>query len=116
MNEKHPGRTADRAAAMAAAADIIGEKHLAAAAAVLRAIAGFDFERAGKHEEKLAPGGRVPVLVQAFGHSVTIVLWAGNVAERRAVSPQAYTSRQGLEEKQKTWRPCPCLALRSTSW
>src|SRR5205814_4160396 len=68
MNEKHPGRTADRAAAMAAAADIIGEKHLAAAAAVLRAIAGFDFERAGKHEEKLAPGGRMPVLTETFGH------------------------------------------------
>src|SRR5687768_13154290 len=67
-HEQHAGRAADRAAAMAAAADIVGEKHLAAAAAVLRAVAGFDFERAGKHEEKLAPGGGMPVLVEAFGH------------------------------------------------
>jgi uncharacterized membrane protein YfcA len=35
-----------------------------------------------------------------LGISVTIALWAGNVAERKAVSPQAYTPRPGLEEKQ----------------
>jgi hypothetical protein len=32
------------------------------------AIAGFDFERAGKHDEKLPPGGRMPVLIEALGH------------------------------------------------
>jgi hypothetical protein len=33
MHEQHAGRTADRAAAVAAATDIVGEKHVAAAAA-----------------------------------------------------------------------------------
>jgi len=61
MHEQHAGRAADRAASMAAAADIVGEKDFPAAAPVLSPVAGFDFERAGKHDEKLAPGGRVPV-------------------------------------------------------
>ena len=52
----------------AAATDIVGKKHFTAAAPVLVAVAGFDFQGAGKHDEKLAPGGRVPVLIEAFGH------------------------------------------------
>ena len=44
VHEQHPGWAADGARAMAAAADIIGEKHLAAAAAVLRAVANFDLD------------------------------------------------------------------------
>ena len=68
MHKQHPGRAADGARAMAAAADIVSEKHLAAAAAVLLAVADFDLEGAGKHEEKLAPGGRVPILIKALGH------------------------------------------------
>ena len=31
-------------------------------------VAGFDFECAGKHDEKLTPGGRVPILIEALGH------------------------------------------------
>jgi hypothetical protein len=68
MHEQYASRAADRAATMAAAADIVGEKNLAAAAPVLLAIACLDFERAGKHDEKLAPGGRVPFLIEALGH------------------------------------------------
>src|SRR4051812_16855568 len=33
-----------------------------------RRFAGFDLESAGKHEEKLATGGRVPVLMETPGH------------------------------------------------
>src|SRR5437899_9870308 len=68
MNEQYAGRAADRAGAMAAAANIVGKEHVAAAAPMLLPVAGFDFERAGKNDEKLAPGGRVPVLIKALGH------------------------------------------------
>ena len=68
MHEQHAGRTADRTAAMAAAADIISEEHFAAAAAALLAVAGFDFECARKHDQKLTPGSWMPVLIEAFGH------------------------------------------------
>src|SRR4051812_12330289 len=68
MNEQHAGRAADRAAPMTTAADIIGEEYFAAAATVLFAVAGLDFKGAGKHDKKLTPGGRVPVLIEAFGH------------------------------------------------
>src|SRR5215471_9910595 len=53
---------------MAAAADVVGKQNLAAVAPMFLAIAGFDLEDAGKHEEKLAPGGRMPVLIEALGH------------------------------------------------
>ena len=68
MHEQYTGRAADRAASMAAAADIVGEKNFPAAAPVLFPVAGFDFERAGKHDKKLPPGGWVPVLIEAFVH------------------------------------------------
>src|SRR5258707_13499391 len=68
MHEQHAGRAVDRAAAMAAATDIVGKKHFTAAAPVLFAVAGFDLQGAGKHDEKLAPGGRVPILIEALGH------------------------------------------------
>ena len=68
MNEQHAGRAADRAAPMTTAADIIGEEYFAAAATVLFAVAGFDFKGAGKHDKKLAPGGRVSVLIEALRH------------------------------------------------
>jgi hypothetical protein len=68
MHEQHAGRAADSPGAMTPAADIVGEEHFPAAAPVLFPVARFNFERAGKHNKKLAPGGRVPVLVQAFGH------------------------------------------------
>ncbi len=45
VHEQHLSWAADRARAMAATADIVGEKHLAAAAAVLRAVANFDLDR-----------------------------------------------------------------------
>jgi len=44
MYEQHAGRTADGASAMAAAADIVSEKHFAAAASVLLPVAGFDLQ------------------------------------------------------------------------
>jgi hypothetical protein len=68
MHEKHAGRAADRASAMAATADIVGEEHFPAAASVLFSIAGFDLKCAGKHDEQLTPRGRVSVLIEAFGH------------------------------------------------
>jgi hypothetical protein len=68
MHKQHAGRAADRAGAMAAAADIVGEEHIAAAAPVLLPVAGFDFECAGKHDAELTPRGRVPVLKEALGH------------------------------------------------
>ena len=68
MHEQHAGRAADGASAMAAAADIVSEKHLPAAASVLHPVAGFDLQCAGKHDKKLGAWSRVSVLVQAFGH------------------------------------------------
>src|SRR5437764_9368664 len=68
MHEKHAGRAADRASAMAATADIVGEEHFTAAASVLLSIAGFDLKCAGEHDEQLTPRGRVPVLIEAFRH------------------------------------------------
>src|ERR1700676_51317 len=68
MHEQYAGRAADRAGAMAAAPDIVGKEHFAAAASVLLPVAGFDFECAGKHDEKLMPGGWVPILIEALGH------------------------------------------------
>src|ERR1700757_4645894 len=89
MHEQHAGRAADGASAMAAAADIVSEDHFPAAASVLRPVAGYNLQCTGKHNQQLAPGGRVPVLIQALRHLVTIVLYAGSTAERRAVWPQA---------------------------
>lgn len=68
MHEQHAGRAADRARSMTAAADIVSKECFAAAAPVLSPVAGFDFECTGKHDEKLAPGGRVPILIEALGH------------------------------------------------
>src|SRR5579863_8056020 len=68
MHEQHARRAADRTGAMAAAADIVGEEYFAAAASVLLPVAGFDFKRAGEHDEKLTPRGWVPVLVEAVRH------------------------------------------------
>ena len=56
MHEQHPGRAVDRTRAMAAAADIVGEKYLAAAAPVLLAVAGFDLEGAGREAGAGRPG------------------------------------------------------------
>jgi hypothetical protein len=81
MHKEHAGRAADRARAMAATADIVGEEDLTATASVLFSIAGFDFQCAGKDNEHLTTRGRVPVLKEAF-ISVTIVLCAGRTAER----------------------------------
>src|SRR3569833_1501546 len=64
MHEQHAGRAADRARAMTVAADIVSKEYFAAAAPVLSPIAGFDFECTGKHDEKLAPGGRMPILIE----------------------------------------------------
>jgi hypothetical protein len=50
MYEQHAGRAADRATAVAAAADIVSEKYLTAAALALRPVAGFDFESTGQHK------------------------------------------------------------------
>src|SRR2546423_360707 len=68
MHEKHAGRAADRASAMAATANIVGEEHFTAAASVLLPIAGFDLKCAGKHDKQLTPRGWVPVLIEAFRH------------------------------------------------
>jgi hypothetical protein len=68
MHEQHAGRAADGASAMTAAADIVSEEHIPAAASVLHPVAGFDLQCAGKHNQQLAPGGRVPVLIEALGH------------------------------------------------
>jgi hypothetical protein len=68
MNEQYAGRAANSPAAMTTAADVVGQEHVPAAAPVPLPIAGFNFEGAGKHDKKLAPGGRVPILIQAFGH------------------------------------------------
>jgi hypothetical protein len=74
---------------MTVAADIVSKEYFAAAAPVLSPIAGFDFECAGKHDEKLAPGGWVPILIEALGHLRPIVLCAGSIAERWTVLPKA---------------------------
>src|SRR5947209_4973394 len=68
MHEKHAGRAADRASAMAATADIIGEKEFTAAASVLFSVAGFDLQCAGQHDKQLTPRGWMPVLIEAFWH------------------------------------------------
>src|SRR3954452_21668629 len=68
MHEQYASRTVDRARAMTAAADIVSKEHVATAAPVPPPVAGFDFECAGKHDEKLTPGGRVPILIEALGH------------------------------------------------
>src|SRR4051812_18155581 len=68
MHEQHTGRAADRAGAMAATTDVVGKEHVAAAALVLLPVAGFDFESAGKHEQKLTPRGWMPILIEAPGH------------------------------------------------
>src|SRR5438067_7985550 len=68
MHEKHAGRAADRASAMAATADIVGKEYFAAAASVLLPIAGFNFECTGKYDEQLTPRGWMPVLMEAFRH------------------------------------------------
>jgi hypothetical protein len=68
MHEQHAGWAADRTAAMAAAADIVGEKHVPVAALALLPVAGFDFQSAGQHKQKLTSGSRVPILVKALGH------------------------------------------------
>ena len=68
MNEQHPGRTADCAGAIAAAADIVGEEHVAAAAPVLLPVAGFDLQCAGKHDKKLGawrPGASLGTSLRA---------------------------------------------------
>src|SRR5207237_10442710 len=89
MHEKHAGRAADCASAMAATADIIGEKDFTAAASVLFSVAGFDLQCAGQHDKQLTPRGWMPVLIEASGISVTIVLCAGRMAKRRTVLPNA---------------------------
>src|SRR5690242_12492021 len=53
MDKQHAGRAADGASAMAAAADIVSEKHFPAAASVLLPVAGFDLQCAGKHNQQL---------------------------------------------------------------
>src|SRR6266478_814277 len=68
MHKKHAGRAADRASAVAATADIVGEEHFTAVASVLLSVAGFDFKCAGKHDEQLTPRGWMPVLIEAFRH------------------------------------------------
>src|SRR6266478_6608085 len=68
MHEKHAGRAADRASAVPATADIVGEEHITAAASVLLPIAGFDLECAGKYDKELTPRRRVPVLIESFRH------------------------------------------------
>src|SRR5205085_187951 len=68
MHEKHAGRAADCASAMAATADIIGEKDFTAAASVLFSVAGFDLQCAGQHDKQLTPRGWMPVLIEAFWH------------------------------------------------
>jgi hypothetical protein len=68
MHEQYSRWSADRTGAMSTAADIVGEKYIAAATPVFLPIARFDFQRAREHDEKLAPRGRVPVLVKALGH------------------------------------------------
>ena len=102
MNEQHPGWAADCVGAIAAAADIVGEEHVASAAPVLLPVAVSTSSVPESRQE----AGRLEAGCQSWykpsGISVTVVLWVGNVAERRAVLPQAYTPRQGLEEKQKT--------------
>ena len=50
------------------AADLVSQERFAAATPVLFPVAGFDFKCTGKNEEKLPPGGRVPVLIEALGH------------------------------------------------
>src|SRR5260370_17827414 len=68
MDEQHGDRAANSARAMTTATDIVGEEYFAAATPVLLPVAGFNFEGARKHEEKLPPGSGGPVLSQAFGH------------------------------------------------
>src|SRR5215204_3117333 len=58
MNEQHPGRAADCAGAIAAAADIVGEE----------LVAGFDLQGAGKHDKKLGvwrPGASLGTSLRA---------------------------------------------------
>ena len=74
MHEQYTGRAADRAASMAAAADIVGEKDFPAAAPVLFPVAGFDFERAGKHDKKLGAWRPGASWYKPSGIPVTIVL------------------------------------------
>src|SRR5438445_92657 len=81
--------------------DIVGEKHLAAAArCFLPSLVSTSSVPESRQE-----AGRLEAGCQSWykpsGISVTVVLWAGNVAERRAVSPQAYTSRQGWRKNRK---------------
>src|SRR4051794_13298700 len=78
---------------MTAAADIVGEEHVAAAAPVLPPVAGFDFECAGKHDEKLTPGGRVPILIEALGH----------LCHHRALRRQYRGAADGIAES-VSWR------------
>lgn len=70
MHKKHAGRAADRASAVAATADIVGEEHFTAAASVPLPIVGFDLECAGKYDEELTPRRRVPVLKLMPGKTV----------------------------------------------
>ena len=70
MHKKHAGRAANRASAVAATADIVGEEHVTAAASVLLPIAGFDLECAGKYNEELTSRRRVPVLKLMPGEAV----------------------------------------------
>ena len=51
MNEQNAGGAADRAGAMTAAADVVGQEEVACAAALLPAVAGFDLERTRKHNK-----------------------------------------------------------------
>src|SRR5215472_4826248 len=68
VHEQHAGGATDGASAMAAAADIVSEEHLPAAASVLLPVAGFDLQCAGKHNQQLTSRGRVPVLIEVLGH------------------------------------------------
>ena len=72
MYEQHAGGAADRASTMTAAADIVGQEQFPAAALVFLPVAGFDFERAGKHDKKLPPGGWVPVLIEGRASSTAV--------------------------------------------
>ena len=51
MNEQNAGGAADRAGAMTAAADVVGQEEVACAAALFAAVAGFDLERTRKHNK-----------------------------------------------------------------
>ena len=68
MNEQHPGRAADFAGAIAAAADIVGEEYSPLQHRCFFPSLVSTYSVPENTTRSWAPGGRVPVLVQAFGH------------------------------------------------